>query len=218
MINRHKGFKLTSLFFFMEYLDLRASSKGFVEAIRDGEIVRVPHSVAIEEDLFILRTLGAEPQQVIQQSLPAQARHVADSKQGSVFSDWKTGKFGSKKNNVIQDLIPNFHWEIAKQRKSRNLTRNKLAEIIRSSEHEVKMLELGELPADDFVLISRIEQFFGINLRKFGNVNMAVNLAELQKRKEAHEKEARLRVSSDYGAPSVPNNNLAGNDIEIVED
>ncbi|MGV8142348.1 MAG: helix-turn-helix domain-containing protein [Candidatus Pacearchaeota archaeon] len=202
----------------MEYLDLRASAKGFVEAIRDGEIVRIPHSVAIEEDLFILRTLGAEPQQIQSQPSPIQNRQAQESKQGSVFSDWKVGKFGGKKNNVIQDLVPNFHWEIAKQRKARNLTRNKLGEIIRSSEHEVKMLELGELPADDFVLISRIEQFFGINLRKFGNVNLAVNLADLQKRKELHEKEARSRVSNPSTSAKVQNSDFAGNDIELVED
>ncbi len=200
----------------MEYLDLRSSTKGFVEAIRDGEIVRVPHSVAIEEDLFILRVLGAEPLQSVQPALPAQSVRDKGESRASVFSDWKIGKFGSKKNNVIQDLIPNFHWEIAKQRKSRNLTRNKLAEIIRASELEVKLLELGEVPADDFVLISRIEQFFGINLRKFGNVNAAVNLADLQKRKEAHEREARAKASN--ASAKVSNNDLSGNDIEIVDD
>lgn len=201
----------------MEYLDLRASSKGFVEAIRDGEIVRVPHSVAIEEDLFILRVLGSEPAQTVQSNLPVQARKDKVESKSSVFSDWKIGKFGMKKNNVIQDLIPNFHWEIAKQRKSRNLTRSKLAEIIKASELEVKLLELGEVPADDFVLISRIEQFFGINLRKFGNVNAAVNLADLQKRKEAHEREARAKAFSNSGSAKSSNSDFSGSDIEILD-
>ena len=207
----------------MEYLDLRASSKGFVEAIRDGEIVRVPHSVAIEEDLFILRNLNVEPLQNIQQSVPVQNqdRRVADSKQGSVFSDWKTGKFGMKKNNVLQDLIPNFHWEIAKQRKARNLTRNKLGEMIRASEHEIKMLELGELPADDFILISRVEQFFGINLRKFGTAMASVNLADLQKRKESAEREAKSKAFAGLGQTDAGHNTgngLSGSDIEILDD
>ena len=202
----------------MEYLDLRASSKGFVEAIRDGEIVRVPHSIAVEEDLFILRTLGAEPQQVVQQTLPVQSRRAPDLKQGSVFSDWKTGKFGMKKNNVLADLLPNFHWEIAKQRKARNLTRNKLGEIIRASEHEVKLLELGELPADDFVLISRIEQFFGINLRKHGLATTAVNLADLQKRKEQHEKEAKAKASSNSTSVTGAKGDFSGSEIELVDE
>lgn len=203
----------------MEYLDLRSSSNNFVEAIRDGEIVRVPHSVAIEEDLFILRNLGAEPPQIVQSTLPMQVRRdKIEQKQGSVFSDWKVGKFGTKKNNVIQDLIPNFHWEIAKQRKLRNLTRNKLAEIIRASEHEVKMLELGELPSDDFILISRIEQFFGINLRKYGVATTAVNLADLQKRKEALEREARSKVSRTSSSVNNVRGDFSGNEIELVDD
>ena len=215
---RHKGFKLPVSFLSMEYLDLRASSKGFVEAIRDGEIVRVPHSVALEEDLFILRTLGAEPQQTIQQNLPVQNRRAPEQKQGSVFSDWKTGKFGMKKNNVLADLLPNFRWEIAKQRKSRNLTRNKLAEIIRASEHEVKLLELGELPADDFVLISRIEQFFGINLRKYGLATTAVNLADLQKRKEEHEKAAKAKAYTNKTSVSGAKGDFSGSEIELVDE
>lgn len=201
----------------MEYLDLRASSKGFVEAIRDGEIVRVPHSVAVEEDLFILRTLNAPPQENI---APVQTLGRQNSKQetkGSVFSDWKVGKFGNKKNNVVQDLIPNFHWEIGRQRKKRNLTRHKLAEIIRANESDVKMLELGELPYDDFVLISRIEQFFGINLRKYGLPNAAVNLADLQKRKEAQEKEALSKVSS--AKQGVKDSDLMSNsEIELIDE
>ncbi len=202
----------------MEYVDLKSYSSGkFVEAIRDGEIVRVPHSVAIEEDLFILRTLNSEPQQPVSQSLSSIKRGTDDNKRGSVFSDWKIGKFGNKKNNVIQDLIPNFHWEIGRQRKKRNLTRHKLAEMIMTSENDVKMIELGELPYDDFVLISRLEQLFGINLRKFGSVNTAVNLADLQKRKEAHEAEALKRVSSQRSF--LPDNNLISNaEIELVDD
>ncbi len=202
----------------MEYLDLKNYSSGkFVEAIRDGEIVRVPYSVAIEEDLFILRNLNSEPQQPISQSLSSIKRGVEDNKRGSVFSDWKIGKFGNKKNNVIQDLVPNFHWEIGRQRKKRNLTRHKLAEMIMASENDVKMIELGELPYDDFVLISRIEQLFGINLRKFGVVNTAVNLADLQKRKEAHEKEALRKVSTQRNA--LPENNFVSNaEIELIDD
>ncbi len=202
----------------MEYVDLKSYSSGkFVEAIRDGEIVRVPHSVAIQEDLFILRNLNSEPQQPVSQSLAHIKKVAEDNKRGSVFSDWKIGKFGNKKNNVLQDLIPNFHWEIGKQRKKRNLSRHKLAEMIMASESDVKMIELGELPYDDFVLISRIEQLFGINLRKFGSVNTAINLADLQKRKEANEKEALRKVSSK--GSSLPDNNMVSNaEIELIED
>ena len=125
-----------------------------------------------------------------------------------------------KKNNVLQDLVPNFHWEIAKQRKARNLTRNKLGEMIKASEHEIKMLELGELPADDFILISRVEQFFGINLRKFGTAMAAVNLADLQRRKESAEREAKNKAFAGRGQTDASHNtgnDFSGSDIEILE-
>jgi ribosome-binding protein aMBF1 (putative translation factor) len=202
----------------MEYLDLKNyASEKFVEAIRDGEIVRVLYSVAVEEDLFILRTLNSEPRQPVSQSIHMSMKKNVDDKKGSVFSDWKIGKFGNKKNNVIQDLIPNFHWEIARQRKKRNITRHKLAEMIMASESDVKMIELGELPYDDFVLINRLEQLFGINLRKFGAIASSVNLADLQKRKEQQEKEALKKVASPK--PIIPNSSLMSNsEIELVDD
>ncbi len=193
----------------------------YVEAIRDGEIIRVPESVALEEDLFILRKLGGEPQKQQQQQLnnfmtPAAKKEAAVSARGgaSLFSEWKLGKFGAKKNNVIQDLVPNFHWQISSNRKQKNLTRHKLAEMIRASENDVKMLELGELPADDFVLISRIEQLFGINLRKHGASIASVSLADLQKRQTERikqENNKRATISSN-------DEKMSGNEIELADE
>lgn len=195
--------------FLMDYLDLRYKEANYVEAIRDGEIIRIPESVALEEDLFILRKLGGAPQQTsVAAPMPALKRDNAAK--GSVMSDWKAGRFGVKKNNVIADLAPHFHWEIAKARKQRNLTRHKLAQMIGAQEHEVKLLELGELPSDDFVLISRIEQLFGINLRNYAAASASVNLADLQKKNEQKKK--------DTSVPSVSNDGMAGNDIEILDE
>ena len=50
--------------------------------------------------------------------------------------------------------------------KSRGMTRKQFAEAIRASENDVKMIENGVLPSPDFVLINKIEQLFGITLRK----------------------------------------------------
>ena len=210
---RHKEFKLVFLKMFMDYLDLRYKEQVYVEAIRDGEIIRVPESVAIEDDLFILRKLSGAPQQQMTAAFAPVKKKEQSNQIGrnvSLFSEWKLGKFGIKKNNVIQDLVHNFHWEIVKQRRKKNLTRHKLAEMIRASENDVKMLELGELPADDFVLISRIEQLFGINLRKYGDSVASVNLADLQKRREEQDKKKAVAFSDD--------GKLAGNEIELVDE
>ncbi len=197
----------------MDYLDLKQQDAGYVEAIKDGEIIRVPERVAILEDLFILRKIGGTKEQSVI-SAPAQTSSLRSKepvlKNSSIMSDWRHGKFGAKKNNAAQDLISNFNWEISKNRKSKNMTRLKLAQMINATEEQIKMLELGELPADDFVLISRIEQVFGINLRKNPGSIAQVSLADLQKRNEEKKKDKGANVFKDSPA-------FSGNDIEILD-
>ncbi len=197
----------------MDYLDLKQQDAGYVEAIKDGEIIRVPERVAILEDLFILRKIG-NTQQPSTVSAPSQAHSMRGRepvvKNSSIMSDWKHGKFGAKKNNAVSDLIPNFNWEISKNRKIKNMTRLKLAQMINATEEQVKMMELGELPADDFVLISRIEQVFGINLRKNPGSIAQVSLADLQKRNEEKKKDRTANIFKDSAG-------IAGNDIEILD-
>lgn len=196
----------------MDYLDLKQQDTGYVEAIKDGEIIRVPERIAILEDLFILRKIGNTQTQSASVPMPLQSSSIRPKetiRNNSIMSDWKHGKFGVKKNNAINDLIPNFNWEISRNRKTKNITRLKLAQMINATEEQVKMMELGELPADDFVLISRIEQVFGINLRKNPGSIAQVSLADLQKRNEEKKKE-KTNIFKDSA-------NLAGNDIEILD-
>ena len=199
----------------MDYVDLRSyKDPVFVEAIKDGEIIRVPESIALEEDLFVLRRLGAPPQQQVNAVRAPVMKRESLQRDASLISEWKLGKFGVKKNNVIQDLVPNFNWQISSYRKKMNMTRHKLAQMIDASEHDVKLLELGEMPADDFVLISRIEQLFGINLRKYAPSVASVNLADLQKRREEAD---RKNASTNLRKNAVNSGALAGNDIEILD-
>lgn len=204
----------------MDYLDLRAyDGASYVEAIKDGEIIRVPEKVAIMEDLFILRKVVNQPQQS-QQNMPnnmsvsSPMRQRESASKSSIMSEWKHGKFGVKKNNALQDLIPNFNWEISRNRKKNNMTRAKLAQMIQSTEESVKMIELGELPADDFVLISRIEQIFGINLRKNPASIAQVNVTDLQKASEQKKKEAATKTVGQMFKDSA---GVSGNDIEILD-
>ena len=201
----------------MDYLDLKPyNGVNYVEAIKDGEIIRVPESVALMEDLFILRKI-VNPAVQQSSSAPVSNSFVRKevSSKGSIMSEWKHGKFGVKKNNALQDLIPNFNWEISKNRKKNNMTRAKLALMINANEEDVKMIELGELPSDDFVLISRIEQIFGINLRKNPNSISQVNLADLQKRTEQRKDQNMKNASGSVFKDSVA---FTGKDIEIIED
>ena len=199
----------------MDYLDLRQQvDDSYVEAIKDGEIIRVSETVAILEDLFVLRKITGQTQQASTHSDIKSLKPKDSLRDNSIMFDWKHGKFGGKKNNVMQDLVPNFNWEISKNRKLKNMSRLKLAQLINSTEEEVKMAELGELLKDDFVLISRLEQIFGINLRRHPQSIAQVNVADLQKKNEQIKKDASV---NGLGQTSKNSSSLSGNDIEILD-
>lgn len=65
-----------------------------------------------------------------------------------------------------QGMVHNFHWIIMRQRRAKKLTQKQFAEEIEEAEEAIKMAEKGVLPKNDFVLINKIENHLGINIRK----------------------------------------------------
>jgi hypothetical protein len=68
------------------------------------------------------------------------------------------------------------------------------------------------LPSDDFVLISKIENVLGIDLRKEKKPE-GVSLSDLQKMSEDKVKEEIERVHKK----DLPNSDISGSEIEIDE-
>ena len=86
------------------------------------------------------------------------------------------------KNN---NLAENFHWQIMMARRNKAISQRKLAEVIGESETSIKMIEQGELPQNSDKLISKIEQYLRINLRKNTNQqNSQIGIAQNQKIEE----------------------------------
>lgn len=190
------------------------TGEGMVEVIREGEIVRVSEGQAIEEDLFILRKVIEPEKEPIYNpvSRPSYRREVSgiDVPSFSRLESWRAGKFNLKKNKVIEDLKDNFHWEIARRRRSKGVTRKDLAEAIGCSEEEVKTIELGELPRDDFVLINKIEDYLGVNLRR-EKKPAGPTLSQLQEMKEDKVKGEIEKIQKrEMGE-------VTGDDIELIE-
>jgi ribosome-binding protein aMBF1 (putative translation factor) len=77
-------------------------------------------------------------------------------------------KFQAQKPQTPSDLIPNFHWEIQRAKRIKKITREEFAKGIGESEANVRMIEQGILPSNDYKIINKIESFLGINLRKQG--------------------------------------------------
>jgi len=188
-----------------------------VEVIREGEIVRVSESQAIEEDLFILRKIIEPEREHVPDFTSKQAKERRVVKSYSNLESWRAGKVSYKRNRVIEDLVDNFHWEIVRVRRHKGLTRKQLAEAVGVSEEDFKVIEFGgELPKDDFVLINKVENYLGINLRKEKKKD-EVTLLELQKMDEkkiqeqiekAHLKDANLEQEEER---------ISGSDIEVLE-
>lgn len=66
------------------------------------------------------------------------------------------------------DLIENFHWTIQRIKRARKITREEFAKAIGESDATVRMIEQGFIPENNYQLISKIENYLKVNLRKPG--------------------------------------------------
>jgi ribosome-binding protein aMBF1 (putative translation factor) len=78
-------------------------------------------------------------------------------------------KYGYKKYSAPSDLIPNFHWAIQRIRRNRKITREEFAKGIGESDATVRMIEQGYFPDSSYRIVSKIESYLGISLRKSGS-------------------------------------------------
>ncbi len=142
-----------------------------VDVIKEGQIVTIPESQARYEELFVLRV---HEKRDLVESLPSvesrrrSGRTTAPLMPTRAPPKWHSYQSEYTKNNVVKELKDNFHWEIGKARKARALTRLQLANALNVPENVIKMVENGELPSDDFVLVNKLQTYFGINLRRDG--------------------------------------------------
>ena len=132
-----------------------------VDVIKNGEIAVVSEEEAREEGFFVLREhVGAKDLE--REKIDRKLERVATRP----MKKWHSYERDYLKNNVVKDLIDNFHWEIVKARKAKNLTRLQLGNALGVPEGAIKMIETGELPSDNFVLVNKVQTYLGINLRR----------------------------------------------------
>lgn len=136
-----------------------------VDALEEGAIVRVAESYARREGLPILRRFSPHQQAVAAQ---AAAKPGGPKETGGI--DTYRRPLRSEARGVRASLTDNFHWELQRCRRERRMTRKQMAEAVHVKEQDIKLIENGVLPANDFVLVSALEQYFNITLRKEGAV------------------------------------------------
>lgn len=74
----------------------------------------------------------------------------------------------AKKIQNYPDLQENFHWTIQRIRRARKITREEFAKGIGESEANVRMIEQGVLPGNNYQILSKIENFLKVSLRRPG--------------------------------------------------
>jgi ribosome-binding protein aMBF1 (putative translation factor) len=178
-------------------------SGGTVEAIEDGRIVRVTEDYARREGLLILR------KQAHVSDAPLSVKEKKDEgirkNKGFVGMDDLRKPLKSQKTEVMNELLDNFHWILLEKRKSRGLTRKKAAEALGESEMNIKMIENGVLPMNNFVLVNKLESYYGVSLRR--NKVATSGGAQLRQiidfaKKEAPKEENKALKGENKGSPN----------------
>lgn len=187
-----------------------------VEALRDGGIVKVTEQEAKEEGLIILRRPVIQQTYIPPSRAPGKSAEARENMRHSIID---------LKNNVRGDLIENFHWTISKGRRLKNLTRHQLANLLNVSEEQIIAIENGKLPKDDYILISKLESYLAIKLRKASatvaikSVPSPIRAADSQKSYPQNVTLADLQKRKEMAKKMEPGNSksLLGRDIELIE-
>ena len=147
------------------------SDEKLYNAISPKGIVKVCKKCAVSERLPIIKKptesqiTESKRYRTVQERLALMTNQRVLNKEVTL-RDLIDKKF--KAGNPHPDLIDNFHWTIQRIKRARRITREQFAKAIGESEATVRMIEQGFLPEDNYKIISKIESYFGINLRKPG--------------------------------------------------
>ncbi|MFH1290565.1 MAG: hypothetical protein ABIH92_04095 [Nanoarchaeota archaeon] len=182
-----------------------------VEAIEEGKIVKVSEHYAKREGLVILK----KPEIRINNPSTTPSYFSRDSKRERVkpLSHYLETKPDWRQQQVLQELVDNFHWQIRMNRRRLGLTRKQLAKMINEPDEDLRILETGHLPSKDFVLINKIQKALGINLRK-DQKEFDLTTEEIMERarkKDQERQNEKPKNREDYS-------DLVDSGIEILED
>lgn len=198
---------------------METNADRYVEAIVEGRIMRVPESYAREENLPIIKKSRMyELKERVAEISERKAREIElDNKKKLLDNfqkpvDWKA-------NHITAELVENFHWQIIRARKNNNLSRKQLATMIHEPEAMVKAIEYGTLPANNFIIINKLQEALGIKLRKHDMSHAPQNLIEIKSAPAAEPKAKDYsKMVEDKRKNKHENHSVVGNEIEILDE
>jgi ribosome-binding protein aMBF1 (putative translation factor) len=144
--------------------------KKLYDAIFGKGIVKICEDCAAFEKLPIIskpveKVAESEKQKSVRDRLIGMNKRFSFGKEPNL-RDLVDQKF---KDRVIQphpDLVENFHWTIQRIRRARRISREEFAKAISEPDATIRMVEQGFLPDNNYKVITKIENYFGISLRK----------------------------------------------------
>jgi ribosome-binding protein aMBF1 (putative translation factor) len=192
--------------------------ENIVEAIDDGRIVKVSEDHAKREGLLILRKtneISGGTQVESSGGFENSGNPVISDPEAHVGLEDLRKPLDWRNQQVTQELIDNFHWHLSKARRERNLTRKQVADDLNESEKTIKLLENGIVPSKDFVLINKVQGYFGINLRRDGK-----DFGESARGSLGEETEQELGRFGLGDEEVILDDNVSfvGDDVEIIDD
>jgi ribosome-binding protein aMBF1 (putative translation factor) len=187
-----------------------------VEAIEEGRIVKVPEFYAKSEGLPIIRKPSMVELQKKASNLVPGLQEKISQENKKPFSELLQNPKSWKKQQVTSELLDNFHWNIRIERKRRGISRKQFSKILNVSEENIKMIEAGFLPSNDFILINKIQQELGINVRK-DKKDYTQSIGDMMKKTTIAE-EGGWIPRKPKQEPKKETYNFSGNEIEILED
>ncbi len=183
-----------------------------VEAIEGGRIVKVSEEYAKREGLLVLRKV---PDVAKTELTPAQRKEEHNRRnKGFIGMEDLRKPLRPQNDEILRELIENFHWTLLQKRKAKGLTRKKLAEAIGETELNVRMMESGVIPVNNFVLVNKLENFYGISLRR----NKPADVSDQPLRKiidfaKKEKKDENIEIVEDEGKGQKKSDDLG---IELI--
>jgi len=145
-------------------------------------VIRKPSSFQLEASVKpysvrqrLARMAGVRLKEEISSDMKSQAG-VCDVRRGITLDNLRKPKDYNKlfqeraeiakKSNKPLDLVDNWNWHIQMTRRDKKLSLYQVADAIKEQELVLKMIEQGDLPDDANRIITKLEQYFKITLRK----------------------------------------------------
>ena len=176
-----------------------------VEAIDDGRIVTVDESYALREGLPILRKIQSSG---IQEANSFK-NEGTDKKKFYITGDDEIKRMRIQQKPLLSSLDENFNWIITKRRRDMRVSRKNVADAIGEKEEDIKILEAGALPHNNLAIISKIESYFGVVLRKSREWGQQPVRKEISSPKE--------KLTNSDSKKNSNNENLLGDDLQIFQ-